>query len=138
MKIEAFLANARSGHTLEVATDGRRQSISIGPKTSGQGSSVNGGELLFAAMATCFCNDLYREAARQNLKIDGVQVEVSGNFGGPGEPASEISYRVRVDADAPHSVIEDLVRHTDSVTEIQNTVRRGCAVRLVRAEGGVA
>lgn len=63
MKIAARVSNSVSGHTLEVETDGRKQSITIAPKT-GRGSSVNGGELLFAALATCFCNDLYREAAK--------------------------------------------------------------------------
>jgi organic hydroperoxide reductase OsmC/OhrA len=67
MKIEAHLSNTRSGHIVEVATDGRRQSIDILPKAVGQGSNINGGELLLAALATCFCNDLYREAAIQEL-----------------------------------------------------------------------
>jgi uncharacterized OsmC-like protein len=133
MKIEAHLSNTRFGHIVEVATDGRRQSIDILPKAVGQGSNVNGGELLFAALATCFCNDLYREAAKQNIKIDGVDIEVTGTFGSAGEPAQDITYRVKVSADAPESAIHELIRATDSVAEIHNTVRRGCRVRLMSA-----
>jgi organic hydroperoxide reductase OsmC/OhrA len=54
MKIAARISNSASDHTVEVETDGRTQSIAIAPKSAGRGSSVNGGELLFAALATCF------------------------------------------------------------------------------------
>jgi organic hydroperoxide reductase OsmC/OhrA len=133
MKIAARVSNTISGHTLEVETDGRMQSIAIAPKTAERGSSVNGGELLFAALATCFCNDLYREAAKRGLEVHDVKVEVTGTFGNPGEPASNITYRVRVDTDAPQGTIDDLIRTTDTLTEIQNTLRAGCAVRLEHA-----
>jgi uncharacterized OsmC-like protein len=90
--------------------------------------------LLFAALATCFCNDLYREAAKCNISVQGVRVEVSGMFGGPGDPARDISYRVQVEADAPQATIDELIRATDSLTEIQNTLRSGCAVQLLLAD----
>ena len=132
MKIAARVSNTSSGHTAEVETDGRRQSIAISPKSAGRGSSINGGELLFAALATCFCNDLFREASKRNIAVQDVEVEVTGRFGDPGEPASDISYRVQVHAAAPQAVVDDLIRATDAVTEIQNTLRGGCAVRLIR------
>jgi organic hydroperoxide reductase OsmC/OhrA len=140
MKITARVSNTASsghgfghgtGHEVEVETDGRKQSIAIAPKSAGRGSSVNGGELLFAALGTCFCNDLYRGAAKRGIEVEGVEVEVTGAFGNPGEPARDISYRVRVRADAPREKIDDLIRETDSVAEIQNTVRGGCGVKLV-------
>ena len=87
--------------------------------------------MLFAALATCFCNDLYREASKLGIEVHGVEVDVSGTFGNPGEPARDIVYRVHVRADAPQAVIDDLIRATDSFTEIQNTLRSGCAVRLL-------
>jgi uncharacterized OsmC-like protein len=100
------------------------------PKTAGRGSSVNGGELLFDAVATCFCNDLYREAAKRGIEVQDVNVEVTGTFGNPGQPARNTTYRVRVNADAPQGTIDDLIRTTDTLTEIQNTFCAGCAVRL--------
>ena len=133
MKISARLSNTSSGHSVEVETEGRRQSIQIAPKSVGRGSSINGGELLFAALATCFCNDLYREAGKRGITVRDVKVEVTGTFGNPGEPARDISYRVDVQADDPQAEIDDLIRTTDAVTEIQNTLRTGCAVRLEQA-----
>ena len=61
--------------------------ISIASKDDGFGLAVNGGELLFLSIATCFCNDLYREAAKRDQKIDSMEVTVSGTFGKEGEPA---------------------------------------------------
>ncbi|MGC2198457.1 MAG: OsmC family protein [Terriglobales bacterium] len=133
MKIAARVSNTSSGHSVEVETEGRTQSIPIAPKSVGRGSSINGGELLFAALATCFCNDLYREAAKRGIAVQDVKVEVTGTFGNPGEPARDITYRVEVRADALQAEIDDLIRTTDAVTEIQNTVRAGCAVRLEQA-----
>ena len=120
-----------SGHSVEVETENRKQSIGIAPKSAGRGSSINGGELLFAALATCFCNDIYREAAKRSIDVQDVEVEVIGTFGNPGEPARDISYRVEVRANASQATIDDLICATDSVTEIQNTLRSGCAVRLI-------
>ena len=79
------------------------------------------------------CNDLYREAGKRDIEVLTVDVEVTGAFGNPGEPARDISYRVLVHADAPQAEIDDLIRATDSVTEIQNTLRDGCAVRSEHA-----
>jgi uncharacterized OsmC-like protein len=130
MKITARVSNAPCGHSVEVETEGRKQSITIAPKSVGRGSSINGGELLFAALATCFCNDLYREAAMRGINVQDVKVEVTGTFGNAGEPARDICYRVQVQADAPPATIDDLLRTTDSLAEIQNTLRAGCPVRL--------
>ena len=66
--------NTPSGHNVEVETEGRKQSIAIAPKIVGQGSRVNGGELLFAALATCVCNDLCREATKRNIAVQDVKV----------------------------------------------------------------
>jgi uncharacterized OsmC-like protein len=130
MKIAARVSNTPCGHSVEVETEGRKQSIAIAPKSVGRGSSINGGELLFAALATCFCNDLYREVAKRGIDVQDVKVEVSGTFGNAGEPARDISCRVQVRADAPQATIDELIRTTDSLAEIQNTLRAGCAVRL--------
>jgi uncharacterized OsmC-like protein len=73
-----------SVHTLEVDTKGPKRAISIAPKIVGRGSSINVGELLFAAFVTCFCSYLYREAANRSIHVHGVAVEVTGTFGSPG------------------------------------------------------
>jgi uncharacterized OsmC-like protein len=131
MQITASVSNTPSGHSVEVETESCKQSIGIRPKSAGRGSSINGGELLFAAIATCFCNDIYREAAKHTIDGEDVKVVVTGTFGDPGEPARDLTDRVQVRANASQAIIDDLIPATGSVTEIQNTLRTGCAVRLM-------
>jgi uncharacterized OsmC-like protein len=129
--IKARVENGGGSHAVVLTTNDRPRPLVIPPKSSGGGSSANGGELLFLALATCYCNDIYREAARRNITVKNVQVEVSGEFDdSPGSPATQIVYNALVEADASETDILDLMRHTDSVAEIQNTLRQGAAVTL--------
>jgi uncharacterized OsmC-like protein len=134
MNISARVTNRRGEHTATVRTNDRNQSVAIAPRQEGFGSSVNGGELLFLALATCYCNDIYREARKRGIEVAGVEVEVTGQFGSEGEPAREIRYRASLDAKAPRDAILDLMRHTDKVAEIQNTVRLGVPVILAECD----
>ncbi len=134
MKISAHLQNSYGDHQVTVTTSGQSQSLHIPPKPSGFGSSANGGELLFLALATCYCNDLYREADKQGIQIISVDVEVEGDFGGAGEPARNVTYRARVSAHASQEAIRALMQHTDQVAEIHNTLRIGTPIRLDHIE----
>jgi uncharacterized OsmC-like protein len=78
---------------------------------------------LFLALATCYGNDIYREAAKRGLKVEHVEVEVEGEFGAEGEPARNVSCRVKVTAQASEAQIRELMSHTDRVAEIHNTLR---------------
>jgi hypothetical protein len=89
------------------------------------------------ALATCFCNDLYREAAKLNVPIDAVVVEAAADFEGVGIAASNVRYRASIDSSAPRSELDRLLRQTDAVAEVQNTVRAALDVRLVPWEDGL-
>ncbi|HVO72864.1 MAG TPA: OsmC family protein [Ignavibacteriaceae bacterium] len=134
MKISAHLENSKGKHEVIFQTNDNKHSMTISPKPDGFGSSINGGELLFLAIATCYCNDIYREAAKRKIKVSYVEVTVEGEFGKEGEPAKNILYEARITADATKSKTEELMRYTDSVTEIQNTIRAKVPVFLSRVE----
>ena len=131
MKISARVENARGEHRATIETNGQEKQLPIAAKAEGCGSAVNGGELLFLALATCYCNDIYREAAKRGLSVNRVSVDVNGEFGGPGEPARNIEYRAAVESDAPREEVLALMRYTDTVAEIQNTLRHSSAVTLI-------
>ena len=95
---------------------------------------MNGGELLFLALATCYCNDIHREATKRGIEVTRVEVEVTGEFGAAGEPARGVTYRAKVEARASEKEIRDLMAHTDRVAEIQNSLRLGTNVTLVDAD----
>ncbi|MPR33114.1 OsmC family protein [Salmonirosea aquatica] len=130
MKISAHITSSLHQHEATVQTNDSAKELQIPAKSTGYGSSVNGGELLMLALATCFCNDIYREAAKRRMVVTGVEVSVSGEFGAEGEPGTNFSYQASVASDASPAEIEDLIRHTDQVAEIQNTLRKGLAITL--------
>ena len=134
MKINARIQNSRNDHQVTLQTGENVHSISIPPKASGFGSSANGGELLLLAVATCYCNDIYREAAKRNIKVERVEVEVDGDFGAEGEPAKNVVYRAKVAAQASEEDIRELMHFTDTVAEIHNTFRVETPVTLSQIE----
>jgi organic hydroperoxide reductase OsmC/OhrA len=134
MKISASVQNSAGRHEVTLRTNENVHSIAIPPKPTGLGSSANGGELLFLALATCYCNDIYREAAKRGLKVEQVEVEVEGDFGAEGEPAKHVTYRAKVTARASEAEIRELMSQTDRVAEIQNTLRVETPVSLVDIE----
>jgi organic hydroperoxide reductase OsmC/OhrA len=134
MQIQAHVENEQGRHSVVLRTNQTIHSLSIASRESGFGSVANGGELLCLAMATCYCNDIYREAAKRAMDIVLVDVEARAEFGEPGAPASQLSYSVTVFARASEAAILDLIRHTDSVAEVQNTLRQGVPVRLEAAK----
>ncbi|HTY58880.1 MAG TPA: OsmC family peroxiredoxin [Bacteroidota bacterium] len=110
MKISARVENIRSTLRVSLDTNGVEHTLAIPPGSSGLGSSMNGGELLFLAMATCYCNDIYREAARN------------------------INYRAKVSGPASQEALQNLMLATDRVAEIQNSIRAAIPVTLNKIE----
>lgn len=131
MEISAVVSNMSVGHTVAVWTESTSQYLPIPPKASGQGLGVNGGEFLMLALATCYCNDLYREAARLGIPIESVEVEATADFPGIGLAATNIRYRAQVSSPADAAIISDLLRQTDAVAEVHNTIRAGATVRFI-------
>jgi len=130
LKISAKVQNSAGQHHITLRTNEDVHSLAIPPKPTGFGSSANGGELLFLALATCYCNDIYREAAKRGLKVEQIEVEVEGEFGAEGEPARNVSYRAKATAQASEAQIRELMSQTDRMAEIQNTLRQGTPVTL--------
>lgn len=131
MDILAHVHNTASSHSVTLSTNGNAHAITIAPKSAGRGSSANGGELLFLALASCYCNDVFREAAKQDVLIEDIEVTVKGKFGGVGEPAREVTYATKVKVKTgDEEKIRRLLKHTDTVSEIQNSLRQGVAVEL--------
>lgn len=129
MKFSAHIKNSLNNHQVTLHVGEKQQTLPIAPRQTG-GSNVTGGELLFLALATCFCNDIYRESTKRGIKVQSVDVDVEGDFEAEGKPASNIVYRAKVNADASEQEIRDLLLHVDSIAEVQNTLRLGTPVRM--------
>ncbi|PSL23915.1 OsmC family protein [Dyadobacter jiangsuensis] len=134
MQISASIQNSLNRHTITVATNGTEKQLQIPPRETGYGSSVNGGEMLLLALATCYCNDIYREAALRNIVVDDIDVKCFADFGAPGDSGTNFRYEVSVTSNASGAEIEELIRHTDQVAEIHNTLRKGVKVDLIQSK----
>jgi uncharacterized OsmC-like protein len=128
MQVSARVDNAFERHSVSLATAGAARELTVAPRASGFGSSANGGELLCLALATCYCNDVYREADRRGIAVVRVDVEAQAEFRAEGEPARSLRYRAHVVAKADEPTIRELMAHVDRVAEIQNTLRQGMEV----------
>jgi organic hydroperoxide reductase OsmC/OhrA len=138
MHISAIVRNAPAHHAVAVRTGETTQMLALPARTGGRGSAVNGGELLMLALATCYCNDLYREAERLHIPLDRVEVEAMAEFPGVGLAATHIHYRAHVVSPAPAAAIAQLLRETDAVAEVHNTLRAGVPVDLLPDAGAAA
>lgn len=130
MKVAAHIKSELNVHEITVQTNESEKEITIAPKATGYGSSVNGAELLLLSLATCYCNDIYREANKRNIIVSGVEVKFDGDFGADGEPGSNFQYSVQLTSDAPKEVIDELIDATDKIAEIHTTLRKGIAITL--------
>ncbi|MBN9605744.1 MAG: OsmC family protein [Actinomycetales bacterium] len=130
MEVSATVVSRAGAHEARIATDGAARSLEIPPKEGAIGSSANGGELLALALATCYGNDVIREAGRAGIPVDAVRVTAHARFGAAGEPGTGLRYEVEVVSRADPAEVEALLRHTDEVAEIHTTLRVGTPVRL--------
>jgi organic hydroperoxide reductase OsmC/OhrA len=131
LEISATVASSPGSLRVAVRTGNAEHQLSVAPKSTGGGSATNGGEFLVLALATCYCNDLYREAVRLGLQLEEVQVQAFAEFAGVGLAASNVRYSAIVKSPASPEAIAQLLRETDAVAEVHNTLRKGVPVQLL-------
>jgi organic hydroperoxide reductase OsmC/OhrA len=115
-------------------TGHRTLTIDRPEQAGGMGLGFNGGELLLLAIGGCYCNDLFREAAKRGMVIKSVQVDVQADWGGEPVRAQNVTYSTRIEAEASVPDILALIEQTDQVAEIPNSLRLGTPVMLAEAQ----
>ncbi len=129
------------GGPTAVASSGAYSVITDRPAAAGgRGLGFNGGQLLYAAIAGCYSNDLYREAATLGVILRRVAIRVDGDFPTRGEPSTPITVDLELEGDAPEAKLRELVDLVDRIAEIPNSIRGTTPVTLgqVKLEGGQA
>ncbi len=115
-------------------TGHRTLTVDRSEQTGGMGLGFNGGELLLLAIGGCYCNDIFREAAKRGMVIKSVQVDVQADWGGEPVRAQNVIYSTRIEAEASEAEILALIEQTDRVAEIPNSLRLGTPVMLAEAQ----
>ena len=130
---DAFRIDLRTvdGGPTAVASTGPFSLLTDRPVAAGgRGLGFNGGQLLYAAIAGCYSNDLYREAAAMGVSLRRVAITVDGDFPKRGEPSTPVTVDLEVEGDAPEDRLHELVRLVDTIAEIPNTIRGATPVEL--------
>ncbi len=96
----------------------------------GRGLGFNGGQLLYAAIAACLSNALYREAATLGISLTRVALTVDGDFPVRGQPSTPITVGLELEGDASEARLAELVDLVDEVAEIPNSMRSTTPVRI--------
>jgi organic hydroperoxide reductase OsmC/OhrA len=115
-------------------TGNRTLTIDRTQEAGGMGLGYNGGELLFLAIRACYTNEIFREASKRGINVKSVDVGVEGDWGGDPVRAQNVMFSPKVEADASEEEIMELMRHTDRVAEIHNSLRMGTTVTLIDAK----
>lgn len=103
-------------------------------QAGGLGLGYSGGELLLLSIGACYCNDIFREAAKQSITVKSVQVTVEADWGGEPVRAQNVTFSAKVEAEASEEDIRALMEHTDGVAEIPNSLRLGTPVHMTNIQ----
>ncbi len=115
-------------------TEHRTLTVDRPVQAGGMGLGFSGGELLLLAIGGCYCNDIFREAAKRGMVIKSVQVDVQADWGGEPVRAQQVTYATRIEAEASEADVLALIEQTDRVAEIPNSLRLGTPVMLAEAQ----
>jgi organic hydroperoxide reductase OsmC/OhrA len=96
----------------------------------GGGLGFSGGQLLYLAIAACWSNDLYREAATMGIELDGVEITVDGDFPARGAGSTPITVDVLVRSSAPEERVRELIAEVERVAEIPRAIREGPPIEI--------
>ena len=119
------------GGPTAVASSGSFSAIVDRPISGGgRGLGFNGGQLLYAAIAACLSNDLYREASAMGIQLSRVALTIDGDFPARGAPSTPISVDVEIAGDAPEANIAELLALVDRIAEIPNSMRTTTPVEI--------
>ena len=91
-------------------------------------SDFTGAHLLHLSVAACVLNDVYREAGRLDMSLEGVRVVADGSYDTATWSSTGIEYAVEVEADLAESDVQRLLSVVDEVAEVPRALRAGVAV----------
>ena len=114
-------------------------------KAGGEETAPTPGTLGRGALASCIAINIAAWAARRNVPVESVQVEVQADFDARGELGmddsippgyQEVRYVISVDSPAPANVIAELIEVADRYSPYLDVFARGQSMkRILRLNG---
>ena len=112
-------------------THGRSVTIDRACEGGSQHIGFSAAELLCLAVGACYTHELFLEAARRDIRVGSVHIDVAVDDADP--DARQMTASLRLEADADEATISELVEHADRVAMVPNLLRLGTSVRLTDA-----
>ncbi|MBL8091083.1 MAG: OsmC family protein [Anaerolineales bacterium] len=106
-------------------------STTLSPKSIGIYSNINGGELLFMALAISYCNAICSKAEEDDIALEKFEIEIYGEFEDKGKEVKGITCEVKVKAKGDTKRIHELFKGAHAMAEIQNTIKRSTEPSLI-------
>jgi uncharacterized OsmC-like protein len=91
-------------------------------------ADFTGAHLLHLAAAGCVLNDIYREAEKSGIRVDGVRVTASGGYDPETWASTGITYSVQVQSPTSSGELARLLAEVDAIAEIPRAIRAGAPV----------
>jgi hypothetical protein len=91
-------------------------------------AEFTGAHLFHLAAAGCVLNDLFREAGRLGIVLDGALVRARGGFDTVTWTSTGVVYEVELASSAVDDEVAELLRVVDEVAEIPRAFRAGTTV----------
>jgi hypothetical protein len=91
-------------------------------------AEFTGAHLYHLAAAGCVLNDVYREAERLGIAVDGVRVGAAGGFDPQSWTSTGVTYEVEISSGARADELSRLLSVVDEVAEIPKALRAGTTV----------
>jgi uncharacterized OsmC-like protein len=88
-------------------------------------------EVLLASVASCFAIAMAFVAARRDLELPGLEVEVTGDYDGPRVASIDIA----VTCDADPAVVDRLIPRAERLCYVTNTLRHPPQITIGRRVG---
>ncbi len=104
----------------------------------GQDSAADPVELLLAALTSCVSIGLVTQAASRGVDFDDFEIDVAGELDLRGylglddtvRPGyTNIEYTVRIKSDAPHHVLEEILRAAERTSPMFDNIRNGVPIQ---------
>jgi uncharacterized OsmC-like protein len=156
--VKTLTLKSERGHLTGITTarieDGLRCVIEDGPwkletdmptKAGGEETAPTPGTLGRGALASCIATDIAIWAARRDIPIEGIQVEVQGDFNARGELGmddrilpgyKEVRYVISITSPAPADVVTELVKTAERYSSYVDVFARAQTLtRTIRLNG---
>lgn len=127
----------QGGTITETVARGRKIRADEPEALGGKDSALDPVELLLAALTSCISIGIVTQAAKRGIDFDDFEIEVRGDLDLRGylgidesvRPGyTNLDYTIRVQTDAPETVVQEILREAERTSPMFDNIRNGVPI----------